>query len=115
MKVDLKGRYLDSVLGIIATSVHIKTGVHATAEVTPLRNGTGDREADQRCIMNTAFIQGPVRCGLNGVRPELKHPSGDESKQHHGKEGDVVYAVLGFHSWDKSRPPRTVFTRRIHA
>lgn len=115
MKVDLKGKYLYTVLGIVATSVHIKTGVHATAEVTPLRNGTGDRETDQRCIMNAAFIQGPVSGGLNRVRPELEHPSGNESEQHHGEEGDVVYAVLGLHPWDKSRPPGTVFTRGVHA
>lgn len=113
--MDLKGKYLYTVLGIVAASIHIKTGMHATAEVTPLRNGTGDREADQRCIMNTAFIQGPVSCGLNWVRPKLKHPSRDESEQHHGEEGDVVYAVLGLHPWDKSRPSWTVFTSGVHA
>lgn len=69
--------YLDSVFRVVATSVHIETGVHTTTEVTPLRNGTGDRQADERCIMDAALIQGPVCCGLNRVRPELKHSSGD--------------------------------------
>lgn len=109
-----RGSYLDSVLRIVATSVHIKTGVHAAAEVTPLRNGTGDRQADQRGVMDTAFIKGPVSCGLNGVGPELKHPGGNKAQQHHREEGDVVYAVLGFHPRDESRPPRAVFPRCIH-
>lgn len=77
VRVVLKGSYLDPVLWIVATSVHIKTGVHATAEVTPLRNGTGHRQADQRCIVDTAFIECPVGGGLNGVGPELKHPGGN--------------------------------------
>lgn len=88
--------------------------MHAATEVTPLGYGTGDRQANQRCVVDTAFIKGPVRCRLNGVGPELKHPGGDESKQHHREEGDVVYAVLGFHPWDESRPPRAVFSRIIH-
>lgn len=73
----MNGIYLDSVFRIVATSVHIKTSVHATAEVTPLRDGTGDREADQRRVMNAAFVQGPVTCGLDGVGPELKHSGGN--------------------------------------
>lgn len=77
VRVVLRGSYLDSIFWIVATSVHIKAGVHATAEVTPLRNGTGDRQTDQRCIMDTAFVKGPVSCGLNGVGPELKHPRGN--------------------------------------
>lgn len=43
VRVVLTVMYLDSVLRIVTTSVNIKTSVHATAEVTPLRNGTGDR------------------------------------------------------------------------
>lgn len=73
----IKDNYLDSVFRIVATSVYIKTSVHATAEVTPLGNGTRDRHADQGCVVNTAFIEGPVSCGLNGVGPELKHPGGN--------------------------------------
>lgn len=73
----IKDNYLYSVFRVVATSVHIKTSVHATAEVTPLRNGAGDRHADQGCVVNTAFIEGPVSRGLNGVRPELKHPGGN--------------------------------------
>lgn len=111
----LTGSHLDSVFRIVATSVHIKTGVHATAEITPLRNGTGDRQADQRRVVDTALIQSPVSGGLDGVRPELKHPSGNQSEQHHREEGDVVDAVLGFHPWDESRAPRAVFPRGIHA
>lgn len=100
-----RGGYLDSVLGIVATPVHIKTGMHATAEVSPLRDGAGDRQANQRCIMDTAFIKSPVGCGLNGVGPELKHPSGDQAQQNHREQGDVVDAMLGFHPGDKRRTP----------
>lgn len=106
--------YLDSVFRVVATSVHIKTSMHATAEITSLRDRAGHGEPNQRCIVNTALIQSPVSRGLNGVRPELKHPCGYESEQHHREKGDVVYAVLGFHPRNKSWAPRAVFTRGIH-
>lgn len=106
--------YLDSVLGVVATSVHIKTGVHAAAEVPPLGNGTGYREPDKRCVVDAALVEGPVRCGLNRVGPKLKHSGGDQSEQHHGEKGDVVNAVLDFHPWDQSGTPRVVFPRGIH-
>lgn len=110
----LRRNYLDSVFRIIATSVHIEARVHAAAEVSPLGNGAGDREADQRGVVNAAFIEGPVTCGLNWVGPELKHPGGNQSQQHQGEQGDVVYAVLGFHPRDERRAPRAVFPRGVH-
>lgn len=114
-RLALRFGYLDSVFRIVATSVHIKTGVHATAQVTPLRNGTGHRQADQRCVVNTAFVDAPVSCRLYGVGPELKHPCGNQSQQHHREEGDVVDSVLGFHPRDKGWAPRAVLPSGIHA
>lgn len=110
-----KGFYLDSVLRIVATPVHIKTSVHAAAEVPPLRDGAGDGQADQGGVVNAALVQSPVSCRLDGVRPELKHPCGNKSQQHHRKEGDVVYPVLGFHPRDESGAPGAVFPSRVHA
>lgn len=110
----MKCSYLDSVFRIIATPVHIKASVHAAAEVSPFRNGTGDWEADQGSVVNAAFVEGPVTCGLNGVRPELKHPGGDQSQQHQREQGDVVDAVLGFHPRDERRAPRAVFPSGVH-
>lgn len=110
----MKCSYLDSVFRIIATPVHIKAGVHAAAEVSPFGNGAGDVEANQWGVVNAAFVQGPVTCGLNGVRPELKHPGGDQSQQHQREQGDVVDAVLGFHPRDERRAPRAVFPRGVH-
>lgn len=102
---DVTTGYLDSVFRIVATSVHIKTGVHAAAEVPPLRDGAGDRQPNQRRVMDTALIERPVSCGLYGVGPELKHPCGDQSQQNHREQGDVVDAMLGFHPGDESRAP----------
>lgn len=89
--------------------------MHATAEVPPLGNGTGDKQADERRVVNAALIVGPVGSGLDGVRPELKHAGSNEPEQHQREEGDVVDAVFGFHPWDEGRAPRAVFPRGIHA
>lgn len=65
--------------------------------------------------MHAAPVHAPVRCGLDGVRPELEHASGDEAQQHHREEGDVIDAVLGLHARDESRTPGAVLHRRAHA
>lgn len=115
MEADVKrGNHLDPVLGVVATFVHVKAGVHAAAEVSSLWDGAGHRQVDQRRIMNTPFILGPFASGFNGMRPELEHPSGNESKQHQGEQGDVVDPMLGLHPGDKSWSPGAVFPPGIH-
>ena len=64
--------------------------------------------------MDAAPLQGPVGAGLDGVRPELEHPRGDEAQQDHGEERDVVDPVLGLHARDQRRAPRAVLHRRTH-
>lgn len=88
--------------------------MHATAEVPPLGDGAGDRQADQGGVVNAALVKSPVGCRLNGVRPELKHPGGNQSQQHHREQGDVVDSVLGFHPRDERRAPGAVFPSSVH-
>lgn len=111
----MKCTYLDSVLRIIATPVHVETRVHAAAEVAPLGDGTGDREAHHGRVVHAALVQGPVAGRLDGMRPELEHAGGDQAQQHQREQGDVVDAMLGLHPRDERGAPRAVLPSGVHA
>lgn len=82
--------------------------MHAAAQVSSLRDGAGRGQFDQRSVVHATAVQGPLHRGLDGMRPELEHPCGDEAEQHHREQCDVVDPVFGLHAGDESRTARAV-------
>lgn len=88
--------------------------MHSAAEIAPLGDGTVGRQPDHGHVSDTALLYAPVVGGFDGMRPELKHASGNEAQEDDGEEGDVVDSVLDLHPWDEGRTPDIVLDRRTH-